>query len=84
MYKAIVTINFKKSILDPQGSTVLKALKSLGYKDVEDVRVGKHMEILIDSPNLETALEQLKEMCAKLLANPVIEDYHVDVAEVKS
>jgi len=84
MYKAIVTITFKKSILDPQGSAVLKALKSLGYQDVQDVRVGKHMEILLDSPSMETALEQLKEMCSKLLANPVIEDYHVDVAEVKS
>lgn len=84
MYKAIVTITYKKSILDPQGSTVLKALKSLGYHDVADVRVGKHLEVLIDSPNLETALEQLKEMCSKLLANPVIEDYCLDVAEVKS
>lgn len=84
MYKAIVTITFKKSILDPQGSAVLKALKALGYQDVEDVRVGKHMEIQIDSPNFETALEQLKEMCSKLLANPVIEDYHIDVAEAKS
>jgi len=84
MYKAIVTITFKKSILDPQGSAVLKALKSLGYQDVEDVRVGKHMEIQLNSANMETALEELKEMCSKLLANPVIEDYHVDVTEVKS
>lgn len=84
MYKAIVTITFKKSILDPQGSAVLKALTSLGYQDVEDVRVGKHMELLVNSPNLETALEQIKEMCAKLLANPVIEEYHVEVTEVKA
>lgn len=82
MYKAIITITFKKSILDPQGSAVHKALTSLGYQNVSDVRVGKHLEVQLDSPSIEEAKEQLKEMCVKLLANPVIEDYYVEVSEV--
>lgn len=83
MYKAVITVNFKKSILDPQGSAVLKALKSLGYHNVEDVRVGKHIEVMLESDNSENAKAQLEEMCSKLLANPVIEDYKVDLAEVQ-
>lgn len=82
MYKAVITITFKKSILDPQGSAVHKALTSLGYQNVEDVRVGKHIEVLLESTSLTEAQDQLKEMCVKLLANPVIEDYFVEVAEV--
>lgn len=84
MYKAVVTINLKKSILDPQGSVVLKSLKALGYSDVEEVRVGKHIELQISADSEEKALEQAKEMCAKLLANPVIEEYHVEVTEVRA
>lgn len=83
MYKAVITITFKKSILDPQGSAVHKALNSLGYQNVQDVRVGKHIEVLLEGDGLEEARAQLEEMCAKLLANPVIEEYHVDVAEVR-
>ena len=83
MYKAVITVNFKKSILDPQGSAVLKAVKSLGYNNVEDVRVGKHIEVMLESDNSENAKAQLEEMCSKLLANPVIEDYKVDLAEVQ-
>lgn len=81
MYKAIITVTFKKSILDPQGSAVLKALHSLGYQSVEDVRMGKHIEVLLDGDNKEAAKEQVDEMCTKLLANPVIEEYHVDIVE---
>lgn len=84
MYKAVVTIHLKKSILDPQGSAVSKALKSLGYQDVDEVRVGKHMEIQLEASSAEKALEITKEMCSRLLANPVIEDYQVEVTEVRA
>ena len=84
MYKATVTITFKKSILDPQGSAVHKALHSLGYQYVDDVRMGKHVEILLNSDSMNQAKEQVQEMCTKLLANPVIEEYHVDLAEVRA
>jgi len=83
MFKAVITVNFKKSILDPQGSAVLKALKSLGYHNVEDVRIGKHIEVMLESDNSDNAKDQMNEMCSKLLANPVIEDYRVEMVEVQ-
>lgn len=83
MFKAVITVNFKKSILDPQGSAVLKALKSLGYRNVEDVRIGKHIEVMLECDNGDNAKDQLNEMCSKLLANPVIEDYRVEMVEVQ-
>ncbi|HHY05759.1 MAG TPA: phosphoribosylformylglycinamidine synthase subunit PurS [Clostridia bacterium] len=83
MFKAVVTITYKKSILDPQGNAVHKALKSLGYQEVEDVRMGKHMEILLRGEELQEAEAQVKEMCSRLLANPVIEDYQVELVEVE-
>lgn len=84
MFKAVVTINFKKSILDPQGNAVYKALKSLGYESVRDVRIGKHIEVSLDGDTKEKAENELKEMCDKLLANPVIEDYQIEVSEVEA
>ena len=83
MFKAIITITFKKSILDPQGSAVHKALKSLGYQDVEDVRMGKHVEILLRGEEPQEAEVKIKEMCSRLLANPVIEEYQVELVEVE-
>jgi phosphoribosylformylglycinamidine synthase len=82
MLKAIVTIHLKKSILDPQGSAVHRALKALGYQGVEEVRVGKHIEVFLSDTNKGEAEEKVKEMCAKLLANPVIEDYRIEIVEV--
>lgn len=84
MFKAIVTITFKKSILDPQGSAVHKALTSLGYQEVEDVRMGKHVEILLSGEKRQEAMERIREMCSRLLANPVIEDYQVELLEVEA
>jgi phosphoribosylformylglycinamidine synthase PurS subunit len=68
-----ISIMLKRALLDAQGRTVQGALKSLGYGDVESVRVGKNIELEIpDSQDLD---EKVKEMCGRLLANPVIEDY---------
>lgn len=83
MFKAVITITFKKSILDPQGSAVHKALKSLGYQDVEDVRMGKHVEILLRGEEPQEAEAKIKEMCSRLLANPIIEEYQVELVEVE-
>lgn len=82
MLKAIVTIHLKKSILDPQGSAVHRALNALGYQGVAEVRVGKHIEVFLHDTNQREAEEKVKEMCAKLLANPVIEDYSIEIVEV--
>jgi len=83
LFKAVVTITFKKSILDPQGTAVHKALTSLGYQDVEDVRMGKHVEILLRGEEQEEAEAKVQEMCTRLLANPVIEEYQVELVEVQ-
>lgn len=79
MAKARVYITYKEGILDPQGKTVLRALESLGYEEVGEVRVGKYMELELAGDDRERLEERLGEMCEKLLANPIIEDYDLEV-----
>ncbi len=75
-----VETRLKESILDPQGQAVEKGLDALGYKNVSDVHVGKYMELTIEEVEDKKELEkQLDEMCQRLLANPVIEDYSFQV-----
>lgn len=69
----------KQGILDPQGKTVLRALNSLGYEEVDDLRIGKYMELTLDGGDREKLEARVLEMCEKLLANPIIEDYRVEV-----
>jgi phosphoribosylformylglycinamidine synthase len=76
---AKIYITLKKDVLDPQGSVIANSLKSLGFNNIADVRQGKFIEIKIDSENKETANKQINEMCEKLLANLVIEDYKVEI-----
>ena len=76
---AKIYITLKKDVLDPQGSVIANSLKSLGFNNIEDVRQGKYIEIKLDSENEETANKQINEMCEKLLANLVIEDYKVEI-----
>jgi len=77
--RARVYITYKEGILDPQGKTVLRALKSLGYDEVENLRVGKYMELELAGEDKEGLEKRLGEMCEKLLANPIIEDYDLEV-----
>ncbi|MCA0989255.1 phosphoribosylformylglycinamidine synthase subunit PurS [Guptibacillus algicola] len=80
MYKVKVFVTLKESVLDPQGSAVKNSLHSLSYDEVEDVRIGKYMELMLkDTVNVD---QRIKEMCEKLLANTVIEDYTYEVEEV--
>ena len=76
---AKIHITLKKDVLDPQGSVIANSLKSLGFNNIEDVRQGKFIEVKLNSENKETANKQLNEMCEKLLANLVIEDYKVEI-----
>jgi len=80
MAKVKVYITPKKGVLDPQGKTVESALHSLGYKNVSNVRIGKYIELDLTAkqPNHLTT-KQIEEMCKKLLANLVIEDYRFEV-----
>lgn len=77
--KAKVYVTLKKGVLDPQGKAVLGALESMGYKEVRDLRIGKFVEIELDASSKETAEKRVKEMCEKLLANTVVEDYRVEI-----
>ena len=81
MYKVKVYITLRESVLDPQGSAVKSALHSMSYNEVQDVRIGKYMELTIEKSDrvLDVAV---REMCEKLLANTVIEDFSYEVQEV--
>jgi len=74
--KAVIHVSLKKAILDPQGKAIAHALKGMGFDEVEDVRQGKVIEIALNGNGDEA---RLKDMCDRLLANPVIEDYRVEL-----
>ncbi|MBI3017552.1 MAG: phosphoribosylformylglycinamidine synthase subunit PurS [Deltaproteobacteria bacterium] len=77
---ARVYITLKEGVLDPQGKTVQKSLHSIGFQDVSDVRVGKYIEVTLpDSLNKAEADKKLKQMCEKLLANTIIENYSFNI-----
>jgi phosphoribosylformylglycinamidine synthase len=80
-YKCEVYIRPRADILDPQGDAVGKALANLNFNGVSEVKVGKYLTLLLESQNPETARAQLEEMCQKLLANPITEDYELEVSE---
>ena len=75
--KISITVTLKKDVLDPQGKTIQKALEGMNFKNVNDVRQGKYFEIDIDEKNEKKAREKAEEMCKKLLANLVIENYKI-------
>jgi len=77
--KAKVFVTLKKGVLDPQGKAVGEALASMGYSEVKGLRIGKFIEVEIDASSKQDAEKRLKEMCEKLLANTVVEDYRVEV-----
>jgi len=74
-----VFITPKKGVLDPAGQATLGALKSLGFEEVSDVRIGKFITLKMEGVEADRALERVREMCERLLANPIIEDYRVEV-----
>jgi phosphoribosylformylglycinamidine synthase subunit PurS len=78
--RARVFVTLKPSVFDPQGTTVTEALHTLGYAAVKDVRQGKYFELVIDSTDVEEARRLASEAADKLLANPVIESYRIEVA----
>ena len=80
-YLARVDITLKPVVNDPQGNTILGALHSLGFAEVGTVRAGKYMEIRLNAATKSNAEEQVTEMCKKLLANPVIEDFRFEIDE---
>jgi phosphoribosylformylglycinamidine synthase len=77
--KARVFVRLRPGVLDPQGQTIRKALEGLGFPEVLDLRVGKVMEFELDETDRARARGRLDEMCRRLLANPVVEDYSCEV-----
>jgi len=75
--KISIVVTLKKAVLDPQGTTIMKALKGMNFINVNEVRQGKYFEIDIDEKNQKKAEDKASEMCEKLLANLVIEDYKI-------
>ena len=82
MYLAKVFVTLKPTVNDPQGLTVLGALKTLGFSAVGGVRLGKYLEIKIDETERSRAEDLVSDMCRKLLANPVIEEFRYELEEL--
>jgi phosphoribosylformylglycinamidine synthase subunit PurS len=74
----------KPAILDPQGKAVAASLHSLGYDEVGDARLGKLIELRLDGKDAEAARARVDEMCRRLLANEIIEDYRFEVENIRS
>jgi phosphoribosylformylglycinamidine synthase len=76
---ARIHITLKKDVLDPQGKVIANSLTNLGFEGIQSVRQGKYIEIMLDGNDKNSATTKLNEMCEKLLANLVIEDYSVEI-----
>ena len=76
---ARIHITLKKDVLDPQGKVIANSLSNLGFEGIQSVRPGKYIEIMLDGNDKNSATTKLNEMCEKLLANLVIEDYSVEI-----
>lgn len=80
-FKAEIRVMPQKEILDPQGKAVMLGLKNLGIDNVDDVRVGRHIDLNIEAENKEEALTKVEEACKKLLANVIMETYSFEIVE---
>jgi phosphoribosylformylglycinamidine synthase subunit PurS len=78
LYRVPVEIVPRPGILDPQGAAVVGALRTLGFESVADVRVGRFVTVDVNAESAAAASAAVRGMCDKLLANPVIEDFHLD------
>ena len=79
-FNAVVRVVLKKGVLDPQGKAIEGALDSLGFEGVQQVRQGKTFDVVLNAETKIAAEESLADMCEKLLANTVIEDYSITVS----
>jgi phosphoribosylformylglycinamidine synthase PurS subunit len=75
-----IFVSLKNGVLDPQGKAIERSLHALGYTEVQDVRAGKYLEINLEASSRAAAEDRIREMCDKLLANPVIEDYRYEIS----
>jgi len=80
-YFVKVEVKLKTLVLDPQGKAVSSALHNLGYDEVKNIRIGKLIELSIEDESEEKVMKSVTDMCNKLLANTVIEDYYIHISE---
>lgn len=78
-YHARIYVTLRPSVLDPAGTAVRSGLEHMGYHDVESVRIGKYIEVTLNAADENQARQQLDAMCDRLLANPVIENYRIEI-----
>ncbi|MBI2965434.1 MAG: phosphoribosylformylglycinamidine synthase subunit PurS [Chloroflexi bacterium] len=81
-YIARVRVTLKPAVNDPQGITIARALKSLGFEGVQSVRAGKYLELRLADDDATAAEERVRTMCQKLLANPVTETFSFDLEQI--
>jgi len=81
-YQARIYVTLRPSVLDPAGTAVQAGLKQMGYENVEQVRIGKYVELTLTASSEASAHDQLNQICDQLLANPVIENYRFELAVV--
>ncbi|CAN5663304.1 phosphoribosylformylglycinamidine synthase subunit PurS [soil metagenome] len=84
MFLSKINVSLRKSILDPQGKTVMHSLESLGFKDIHDLRMGKYIEMKIDAASKDEAEMLTKNACEKLLVNSVMEDYDFKIEKLEN
>jgi phosphoribosylformylglycinamidine synthase len=82
-FEARVEVTHLPGIADPQGATVERALPALGYANVSEVRIGKSIRLVIEADSGAAARAQVEEMCERLLANPVIESYAIELTQLE-
>ncbi|MDH5721402.1 MAG: phosphoribosylformylglycinamidine synthase subunit PurS [Spirochaetia bacterium] len=78
-YEGIVTVRFKKSVLEPQGQAVMLSLKETGHEDVDLIRVGKHIEVTLQAESEDMARQKLEKIAEELLYNPVMEVCEIQI-----
>ncbi|MEM8718047.1 MAG: phosphoribosylformylglycinamidine synthase subunit PurS [Cyanobacteria bacterium P01_G01_bin.39] len=81
-YQARIYVTLRSSVLDPAGTAIESGLNQMGYTEVESVRIGKYIELQLSADNEEQAKQHLDEMCDRLLANTVIENYRFEMTEL--
>ena len=80
-YRVEVQVRLREGLLDPQGHTARSALEALGFEGLEDVRIGNSIRLTLRAPSREAAESRVREMCERLLANPVTEDFAIQSVE---
>lgn len=83
-YQAQIYVTLRPSVLDPAGTAVQAGLTHMGYDNVDQVRIGKYVEVILNADSQDAAKDQLDKICDQLLANPVIENYRFDLTELST